>query len=81
MNGPNKLVTMVQKACQGQTLQLLSLINKLQEKKFVNTAPGLYSQHFIFVIAHEWAQYTRAFHYTGTEGLPMTNTLASLAHS
>jgi hypothetical protein len=40
---------------------------------------GLYSQHFIFFITYEWAQYVRVSHYTRLEKLVRENTLAYFA--
>ncbi len=35
----------------------------------VNTAPGPYSKHFIFLLTYEWAQKARALHYTKLKAL------------
>jgi hypothetical protein len=37
-------------------------------QSFVKTQ-GLYTQHFILVVAYEWAQYARVLHYTRRAGL------------
>ncbi len=47
------------KAFQGQTLQFIGSICKLQRKKYL--------QHFIFFVTFEWAQKVRVLHCTRLE--------------
>ncbi len=42
---------------------------------------GLYSQHFIFFVTHEWAQKATVLHNTRWNGLPGSRDINYLAHS